>query len=116
MPSYNKYELTNFFKDTERSKKNWLWFFALGVLLVILGIGVAGSAYYATLFSVFLLGFFLLGAGIVQFIQAFLARQWSGFFLSLLLGTLYLITGFLCITKPSAAAISITLWIAAFSA
>jgi uncharacterized membrane protein HdeD (DUF308 family) len=110
---YGRNQLTNYFKDTEEARKNWLWFLALGVLLVFLGIGVAGSAYYATIFSVFILGFFLFSAGVVQFIQGFMARRWSGLFLSLLLGALYLITGFLCITKPAQAAVSITLWIAA---
>lgn len=113
MSLYDRNQLTNYFKDIEGARKNWLWFFALGVLLVFLGLGVAGSAYYATIFSVFLLGFFLLGAGIIQIVQAFLARKWSGLFLSLLLGALYFITGFLCLTKPGAAAVSITLWIAA---
>jgi uncharacterized membrane protein HdeD (DUF308 family) len=114
MPMYDKYQITNYFKGTEEARKNWGWFFALGVLLVLLGIGVASTAYYATIFSVFILGFFLLTAGIIQFIQAFLASKWTGFFLSLLLGALYLITGFLCVTKPAAAAVSITFWIAAF--
>jgi len=113
MPSFERNQLTNYFNEIPDAKKNWSWFFALGLLLVLLGVGVAGSAYYATIFSVFLLGIFLFSAGIVQFVQGFLARKWSGLFLSLLLGALYLITGFLCFTKPAAAAVSITLWIAA---
>lgn len=113
MSLYDKSELTHYFKNIDTARKNWSWFFALGVLLVLLGIGIASSAFYATLFSVFILGIFLFSAGIIQFTQAFLARKWSGLFLSLLLGALYLITGLLCITKPAAAAISITLWIAA---
>lgn len=112
--SYEKYELNNYFRDISDAKKNWHWFLALGVLLVLLGIGVAGSAYYATVFSVFLLGIFLIAAGIVQLVQGFMARKWSGLFLSLLLGALYLVTGFLCATRPAVAAVSITLWIAAF--
>lgn len=111
---YERYELTNYFKDISDAQKNWSWFFALGVLLVFLGVAVAGSAYYATIFSVFLFGIFLIAAGIVQLVQGFLARKWSGLFLSLLVGALYLITGFICATKPSVAAVSITLWIAAF--
>lgn len=113
MTVFERNELTNYFRDTEEAHKNWLWFFALGVLLVLLGIGVAGSAYYATIFSIFIFGLFLISAGIIQFVQAFLARKWSGLFLSLLLGSLYFITGILCVTKPAAAAVSITLWIAA---
>lgn len=113
MSLYSQSSLNNYFKDIAEARKHWGWFLALGVLLVLLGIGVAGSAFYATIFSTFILGVFLLSAGIIQIVQAFLARKWSGLFLSLLLGALYLITGFLCVTKPAAAAISITLWIAA---
>jgi len=111
---YEKYELNNYFRNTVEAKRNWLWFFALGILLVLLGTGVMSTAYYATVFSVFLLGVFLIVAGIVQIVQGIMARKWSGLFLSLLLGSLYLITGFLCATRPAVAAVSITLWIAAF--
>jgi uncharacterized membrane protein HdeD (DUF308 family) len=95
-------------------KVNWSWFLGLGILLILLGTGIIGSSYYATIFSMILFGIFLLGAGIVQIFHAFLARKWSGLFLSLFLGLLYIVTGFLCLAKPATAAISITLWIAAF--
>lgn len=106
--------LTDRFREIAEVRKNWGWFLALGILLVLLGFAVISSSFYATIFSVFMLGFFLLGAGIVQVIQAFLARKWSGFFLSLMLGILYLLLGFFCVSQPGVAAISLTLWIAAF--
>ena len=102
------------FREIEEVQKNWGWFFALGLLLLFLGAGVISASSYATIFSVFLFGLFLVAAGIVQVIQSFLARKWSGLFLLLLLGTLYLITGFICVTKPTTAAVALTLWIAAF--
>ena len=106
--------LINEVKDIAEAKRNWGWFVALGVLLILLGLGVMSTSYYATLFSVFLLGIFLMSAGIVQIIQAFVARRWSGLFIALLLGILYLITGFLFVTRPEISAINLTLWIAAF--
>lgn len=106
--------LTNRLGDIEDIRKNWGWFLALGLLLVVLGCAVIGSTFYATLFSVILLGAFLIAGGVIQFIQGFLARKWSGLFLSILLGILYIVTGFFCVTQPGVAAISITLWIAAF--
>lgn len=106
--------LTNRFREIEEIKRNWGWFFALGVLLLLLGFAAIGFSFYTTLFSVFILGIFLLSAGVVQVVQAFLARKWTGFFLSLILGILYLIVGFFCATKPAVAAVSLTLWIAAF--
>ena len=102
------------FHELENAKKNWGWFFGFGVLLLLLGIAIIGSSYIATVFSVFLFGIFLLAAGIVQIIQAFMAAKWSGLFLSLLLGILYIITGFLCIANPALMAINLTLFIAAF--
>lgn len=102
------------FGEIDEVRNNWGWFFALGILLVLLGGGVISSSYYATIFSVFILGIFLIGAGIVQIIQAFLARKWSGLFLCLMIGVLYIVVGAFCALRPAIAAISITLWIAAF--
>ena len=95
-------------------RRNGSWFLALGVLLMLLGIGIIGLSYQATIFSMVLFGICLMIGGSVQVAHAILARQWSGLFLSLFLGILYIITGFLCVTKPTTAAISVTLWIAAF--
>lgn len=106
--------LTNRFRDIQDIRNNWGWFLALGILLVLLGGAVIGSSFYATMFSVFILGIFLLAAGVVQIVQAFLARKWSGLFLSLILGILYILVGFFCAARPEVAAISLTLWIAAF--
>lgn len=98
--------------EIEDVRRNWGWFFALGVLLIALGIGIISSAVYATLFSIIIFGFFLIGAGIVQGFQAFLARKWSGLFLSLLLSILYIVTGVLCVAQPLQTAINLTLLIA----
>ena len=106
--------LSTYIRDVENIRNNWGWFFALGLLLIALGAAVIGSSYYATVFSVILFGFFLLAAGVIQIAQAFLARKWSGLFLSLLLGVLYIVTGFLCVAKPTVTAIGLTFWIAAF--
>lgn len=111
---YGRCELTNRFSEITEVKKNWGWFLALGVLLMLLGAGVMSSSFVATLFSIVILGVFLLAAGIVQIAQAFMARKWSGFFLSLFLGVLYIVTGAFCTFRPGEAAISLTLWIAAF--
>lgn len=106
--------MENRFAQIPSIKENWTWFLSLGILLILLGTGIIGSSYYATIFSMILFGLFLMVSGAVQIFHAFLARKWSGLFLSLFLGLLYIITGFLCLAKPATAAISITLWIAAF--
>lgn len=106
--------MENRFTHIPSIKENWAWFFGLGIFLIFLGAAIIGSSYYATIFSMIVFGIFLLIAGATQIFHAFLARKWSGLFLSLFLGLLYIITGFLCIAKPTTAAISITLWISAF--
>lgn len=106
--------MENRFTQVQAVKDNWGWFLGLGILLILLGSGIIGSSYYATIFSMILFGIFLMVAGVVQIFHAFMARKWSGLFLSLFLGLLYIITGAICIGKPTVAAISITLWIAAF--
>jgi uncharacterized membrane protein HdeD (DUF308 family) len=109
-----KNDLVNNFRQIDDVRRSWSWFFILGLFLIALGVGIIGASYYATIFSIILLGIFLIAGGFIQIMQAFLARKWSGFFLSLLLGLLYLITGLLCLVRPAEIAITLTLWIAAF--
>lgn len=104
----------NHLNELQEVRENWGWFLALGVMLMVLGGAVVGSSYYATIFSVIILGVFLLAAGVVQIVQAFVARKWKGLLLPLLLGILYLVTGFFCVARPNIAAVSLTLWIAIF--
>lgn len=107
-------KLTYSFRDLEEAKNNWGWFLGLGLLLFAIGIAAIYFSFSVTLFSVFILGIFLLSAGVVQVAQALLARKWNGFFLSLMLGILYLLVGFFCAARPTEAAVSLTLWIAGF--
>src|SRR5262249_6060632 len=50
--------------------------------------------------------------GLVEIVSAFFAGAWRGFFLSLLLGILYLVAGVLIVRHPVAAAAGITLALA----
>lgn len=100
--------------DDKEIKKNSGWFLAFGLLMIVLGITAVSSAFYATIFSVFLFGLLLIGMGIAQLIQCTLAHKWQGFFVSLLLGVLYTVTGAMLVAKPATAAVTITFWIAAF--
>lgn len=106
--------LSTYLRDSEGIQKKWGWFFVLGLILMLLGLAVIGSAYTATIFSVFMFGFLVVGAGVVQLIQAVLSREWSGLFLSLLLAILYVVTGSICIGNPATAAVNMTFIIAIF--
>lgn len=110
----NNRSFSTYFRETENVRKNWGWFFLLGLVLVGLGAYVINFAFATTLVSTFFFGALLVGAGLVQVVQAFMARQWSGLFLSLLLGILYIVTGVICMVHPAEAAVNITLLIAAF--
>jgi uncharacterized membrane protein HdeD (DUF308 family) len=92
--------------------RHWKTFFALGLVLVGLGvIGIAAST-FATLVSVVFLGVLLLMAGGGLLAHAFWAPRWSGFFLQLLSGLLYVVVGWLCITRPVEQAMLLTLLLA----
>ena len=92
----------------------WGWYFALGILLMILGALAAGSAITTTLFSVIALGWILVFAGAALSILSFLIGRWSGFLLSLAAGVLSLITGATMLRAPLAGAASLTLVLSLF--
>lgn len=102
------------FNAIDQIHKHWGWFLILGIGLIILGVLAIGAATMTTLLSVLLLGSLLLAGGILQIIYSFWARRWSGFFLTLLAGILYVVVGGLLVTKPVQGALGITLLLAAF--
>ena len=106
---YQKY-----FYDLKYLRDNWGWFCLLGILLIILGTLSIGYSTITTELSVMFFGSLLLIGGVAQLIYAFWTREWSGFFLSLLAGILYTVTGFLLLAHPTAGALSLTLLLAAF--
>jgi len=72
-----------------------------------------GFAFSATFASVVTLGALLLIAAGAQVAAAFLARDWGGFFLFVLLGVLYTVAGFLTLQHPLLAAEGLALMLAA---
>jgi len=89
--------------------RHWVRFLLLGLLLVALGtVGVVASGLF-TLASVFFFGWLLLIGGAAVAAHAFWARRWSGFFVQLIFGTLNLVVGWIMITQPGIAALSLTL-------
>ena len=98
--------------DVQTFKKNWGWFFALGVLLVILGILAAGASVFTTFLSVVLLGALLLIGGIAKIVYSIWLRRWTGFIPNLLVGILYAVVGGYTLMQPAASAVAITLLMA----
>jgi hypothetical protein len=103
-----------FTEAANRVRKNWGWFLALGIIQIVAGMLAVGFAFSATLASVVTLGVLLLIAAGAQTAAAIGARDWSGFFLFLLVGVLYAVAGFLTLQHPVLAAEGLTLMLAAF--
>ena len=68
-------------------------FLFMGVALIILGTIAVASAEIMTLVSVMLLGWILLFGGIFEVVHGFARRAWGGFFINLMGGLLYAVTG-----------------------
>lgn len=98
----------------ENVKKNWGWYLALGLLLIVLGTIAIGSSLVMTLVSVVFFGWLMLIGGVVEALHAFWRKDWGGFFLDLLGGVLYLVIGFMLVANPAASAVALTLVIAVF--
>lgn len=98
----------------EELKKKWGWFLALGVLLIVVGTIALGSAFLMTVFSMVLLGWLMVFGGILEAVHAFACKKWSGFFIDLLTGLLYVVVGFMILANPEASAEVLTLLIAVF--
>src|SRR5208337_5238573 len=88
------------------------WFLFMGVALIILGTIAIGSAEMMTMVSVMLLGWLLLFAGIFEVVHGFARRAWGGFFINLMGGLLYAVTGLLMVSHPGVAAVTLTFMIA----
>lgn len=93
--------------------KNWGFFLAWGVALVILGLLAISFAAFTTLISVIFIGFLLLFSGVLVIIDSF--QFWRGrgasFFLQLLMGILYVAVGLMFIFRPQLGSLSLTLFL-----
>lgn len=96
-------------------RRNWGWFFALGTLLILLGVFAIGFSVLTTIASVLLFGWLLVVSGVLQTVHAFWReRNWQGFFLDLFAGILSFVVGFMIVANPLAGAETLTLVIAIF--
>ncbi|WP_165224732.1 HdeD family acid-resistance protein [Aquisphaera insulae] len=98
--------------ELEAIRGNWPWLLALGIILVISGTLAMGLPLVATLATSLTIGVLLLIGGGAQLVGAFWTRDWSGFFLVLLMGVLYAVLGILFIRQPVQAAAALTLLLA----
>jgi uncharacterized membrane protein HdeD (DUF308 family) len=87
-----------------------------GVILIILGVIALSAATFTTLLSVILLGLLIALAGVVIVLDSFKSwwGSWSGLFLHVLLGVLYIVAGMFLIDQPLLGSISITFMLGIF--
>jgi uncharacterized membrane protein HdeD (DUF308 family) len=98
--------------ELEAIRANWVWFLALGIILIVIGTIAVGMPFVASLATAVTFGALLLVGGIAQLAGAFWTRDWSGFFLSLLMGVLYVVLGLFFVRDPGDALLAMTLLLA----
>ena len=94
--------------------QHWLRFLVFGVALIVLGAFAVGSAVLTTVLSLVLYGWLLVIGGILEIAHGIWRQSWSGFFVDLAIGVLYMIVGIMVVANPAASAIALTLLIAMF--
>lgn len=100
-------------QDAAQARKDWGWYVALGVLLILVGIYAIWAEGVATLASVFALGIVLVIAGVGQLFAAFMSRGAGHVVLLLLVGVLDVIVGLMLLEHPVGGALVVTLLLAA---
>jgi uncharacterized membrane protein HdeD (DUF308 family) len=91
----------------------WGWIVALGIVYMIAGLIALGSVVLATVVSVTLIGVMMLMAGIFEIVSAFQMKSWGKFFVWILLGALYAISGIIAFVDPLLVAGVLTLMLGA---
>jgi uncharacterized membrane protein HdeD (DUF308 family) len=94
-------------------RDHWLLLLVLGVALVLVGTFAIISAFIATLATVALFGTLLFVGAIFQLVNALTCRNWRGFLVFLLTAILYGVVGLVMMNHPVAAALGLTLMLAA---
>jgi uncharacterized membrane protein HdeD (DUF308 family) len=79
---------------------------------MIVGMLAIGAACRTTFATIIVFGWLMIVGGIVEIINAFLARGWRGFFVLLLAGILNIVVGVLFLDQPLLTAEVLTLMIA----
>lgn len=92
--------------------KNWGWYLAMGIVLILTGLYCMWAEGMATVASVVVLGAILMVGGIAQIAGAFAARGAGAVIVLLLAGILEIVVGVMLVGHPGIGALTITLFIA----
>jgi len=100
--------------ELQAIRGKWVWLVALGVALMVLGAILLASPVASTLATVTILGALILVGGVAEALGAFWCREWSGFFLALLSGTLGVVLGLMLLANPIQGGMTLTILLASF--
>lgn len=102
---------TNIATDNNAPKNRSLW---SGLLLILLGFGAIVLPVFSTLVTETWISFILLFAGGAKITNAFQTRNQEGFIWKLLVGVLYIVTGFTLLLYPRTGILTLTLLLGSF--
>jgi uncharacterized membrane protein HdeD (DUF308 family) len=94
-------------------REYWGWFLALGIIFILGGIFAIAAPFVAGLTVTIIFSIVLVWLGIMQVLQAFSTKSWSGFIWSLLIGVILLVGGIATWIDPVVGALSLTLVVGA---
>jgi uncharacterized membrane protein HdeD (DUF308 family) len=100
-------------KTSEYVRQHRVLFTGAGIALVALGLIAAASSVTMTFASMLFLSGVLLAGGIIRFVSAFRAHEWTGSLLLALSGLLYIVAAVITFRHPVEAALALTLLFAA---
>lgn len=95
-----------------RLRKSWIWMALLAAISIIGGVLALANPFAATLAATLLAGWVFVFLGIMQIIQAFQVRDWSGFLWALAFGIITLVVGAVLLLDPLAGMVSLTILVA----
>jgi len=98
--------------NLQQLRDNWGWILALGIGLVALGLLAFGSVLATTVVAVGFLGVLLIIAGVLSIIFAFTSGGWGTGILRGLVGILFLLAGWILLTRPVVGALTLTVLMA----
>jgi uncharacterized membrane protein HdeD (DUF308 family) len=92
-----------------RARRGWL--VAYGALCVLFGLAALTLVAASTFAVVFLIALMLIAAGGAEIVLGFNSRDWPSFFLWVISGLFYLVSGAFALARPDAAAAVLTVFV-----
>jgi uncharacterized membrane protein HdeD (DUF308 family) len=90
------------------------WSVALGILMVLLGMGAIGVPFVTSLAVAFWIAWLLIGTGVIELVYAIQTRAAGGIFWKLLCAAAYLVAGIYLLVNPVAGIAALALLLSIF--